>query len=150
MPEFLKLLPPAAALQRFLQALPVDLHTPSERVKTQDALGRSLAEAVTAPSPLPPFRRSTVDGYAVRAEDTFGASASQPAYLRRIGEGLMGRAADLPLRAGEAVTVHTGGMIPDGSDAVVMLEDTQAVSEDEIELLKAAAAGEKGALGGGG
>jgi len=148
MPEFLKLLPPAAALQRFLQALPVDLHTPSERVKTQDALGRSLAEAVTAPSPLPPFRRSTVDGYAVRAEDTFGASASQPAYLRRIGEVQMGRAADLPLRTGEAATVHTGGMIPDDADAVVMLEDTQSVAEDEIEVLKAAAAGQNVLLAG--
>src|SRR4030065_560088 len=95
MPEFLKLLPPAAALQRFLQALPVDLQPPSGGGKPQDALGRSLAEAVTAPSPLPPFRRSTVDGYAVRAEDTFGASASQPAYLRRIGEVPMGRAEGL-------------------------------------------------------
>jgi molybdopterin molybdotransferase len=148
MPEFLKLLPPATALQRFLHALPDDLHTPAERVKTQDALGRALAEAVTAPSPLPPFRRSTVDGYAVRAEDTFGASASQPAYLRRVGEVQMGRAADLALRTGEAATVHTGGMIPDGADAVVMLEDTQSVAEDEIELLKAAAAGQNVLLAG--
>src|SRR3990170_4728958 len=148
MPEFLKLLPPAVALQRFLQALPDELQTRSERVKTQDALGRALAEAVTAPSALPPFRRSTVDGFAVRAEDTFGASASQPAYLRRIGEVQMGRAADLALRAGEAVTVHTGGMIPDGADAVVMLEDTQTVAQDEIELLKSAAAGQNVLLAG--
>jgi molybdopterin molybdotransferase len=148
MPEFLKLLPPATALQRFLQALPDDLHTPSERVKTRDAFGRALAEAIAAPSPLPPFRRSTVDGYAVRAEDTFGASPSQPAYLRRIGEVQMGRAADLALRSGEAATVHTGGMIPDGADAVVMLEDTQSVAEDEIEVLKAAAAGQNVLLAG--
>src|SRR3972149_6488901 len=148
MPESLKLPPPAVALQRFLQALPDELQTRSERVKTQDALGRALAEAVTAPSALPPFRRSTVDGYAVRAEDTFGASASQPAYLRRIGEVQMGRAEDLPLRTGEGATVHTGGMIPDDADAVVMLEDTQSVAEDEIEVLKAAAAGQNVLLAG--
>src|SRR4030065_134445 len=88
MPEFLKLLPPAVALQSFLQALPDELQTPSERVKTQDALGRALAEAVTAPSPLPPFRRSTVDGYAVR-----GGGAGQSGLLAgedvKAGEGVI-------------------------------------------------------------
>jgi molybdopterin molybdotransferase len=148
MPEFLKLLPPADALRRFLSALPDDFKPDVERVATRDALGRVLAEAIAATSALPPFRRSTVDGYAVRAQDTFGASASQPAYLRLVGEVLMGRATDLVLESGQAASVHTGGMIPEGADAVIMLEDTQPVAADEIELLKAAAAGQNVLLAG--
>lgn len=142
MPEFLTLLPPAEALRQFLEAIPDDLRMPSERIASEQAQGRVLAESITAPHPLPPFRRSTVDGYAVRAEDTFGASPGQPAYLRLLGEVEMGKPAALELQTGQAAVVHTGGMIPDGADAVVMLEDTQAVAEDEVELLKAAAAGQ--------
>jgi len=142
MPEFLRLLPPPEALKLFLRAFPEDLKPQPEWIKTERALGRITAGAVVAASPLPPFRRSTVDGYAVRAEDTFGASPSQPAYLRLAGEVLMGRAAELELRPGQAATVHTGGMIPEGADAVVMLEDTQRAAQDEIELVKAAAVGQ--------
>jgi molybdopterin molybdotransferase len=142
MAEFLKLLPPPQALKLFLEAVPEDLRPQTEWIQTEQALGRVTAGAVAAPSPLPPFRRSTVDGYAVRAEDTFGASPSQPAYLRLAGEVLMGRAAELQLGPGQAATVHTGGMIPEGADAVVMLEDTQLVVQGEIELVKAAAIGQ--------
>lgn len=142
MPEFLKLLPPSEALRQFLEAIPQDLGMPSERIASAQAEGRILAESIRAPHPLPPFRRSTVDGYAVRAADTFGASPGQPAYLRLVGEVEMGKPAELELRTGQAAVIHTGGMIPAGADAVVMLEDTQTVSQEEVELLKAAAVGQ--------
>ncbi len=142
MPEFLQLTPPTEALKRFLTKIPAINYQKAQTISTQDGLGRVLAEDVHAPHPLPPFARTTVDGYAVRAADTYGASMSLPAYLVRIGEVHMGTSTDLSLTPGQAALVHTGGMIPAGSDAVVMLEDTQQAQEDEIEILKPAAVGE--------
>lgn len=133
MPEFLHLVPPREALERWLTALP-DSRPAVETASTAQALGRVLAEPVVALHPLPAFARSTVDGFAVRAEDTFGASASAPAYLRLVGEVSMGAAPDLHVAVGEAAIVHTGGAIPEGADAVVMLEDTQDVPGGEIEV----------------
>ncbi len=142
MPEFLHLLPPTQALQRLLDALPGAGPLDVERLPTAGALDRVLAETVRAPHPLPPFPRSTVDGYAVRAADTFGASGSLPAYLQVAGEVPMGAAPAVEIQAGQAALVHTGGMIPKGADAVVMVEDTQTARADEIEVLKPVAAGE--------
>jgi molybdopterin molybdotransferase len=114
------------------------------------ALGRVLASDVSAPHPLPEFPRSSVDGYAVRASDTFGASESLPAYLTLIGEIPMGAPADLSLAAGQCALIHTGGMLPANADAVVMLEYTQPVGagsprpdhHTEIEISRAVAVGE--------
>ena len=106
MTEFFNVLPPdeaRALLLRHIRPLPAD--TP---VATTDALGRVTASDVLAPHPLPTFRRSTMDGYAVRARDTHGASESLPAFLTVIGEVGMGRAADVVLKVGEAAVVHTG------------------------------------------
>jgi molybdopterin molybdotransferase len=89
-----------------------------------DALDRTLAEDARAPHALPTFVRSTVDGYAVRAADTFGAGAGQPAYLDVVGEAPMGARTEIALQIGQALLVHTGGMVPVGADAVVMLEYT--------------------------
>jgi molybdopterin molybdotransferase len=141
MPEFLALLPPAEALSRLMDALP-NQDPDSEIVATSDALGRVSAQVVKAGEPLPPFSRSTVDGFALFAADTFGASDSLPAYLTVVGEVPMGRAAETRLTRGQAALIHTGGMLPEGADAVVMLEQTQAAREDEIEVLKAVAVGE--------
>ncbi len=96
----------------------------SEECRVADALDRTLAEDVRAPHDLPTFVRSTVDGYAVRAADTFGATAGVPAYLDVIGEAPMGARTEISLDVGQAVLVHTGGMVPAGADAVVMLEYT--------------------------
>ncbi len=141
MPEFLRLLPPAEALKRWLAAFPSDQRPRTEFLPTTQALGRVLASTVTAPEPLPTFPRATVDGYAVRAADTFGASPGLPAYLTLVGEVHIGSAPDLHLSAGEAALIHTGAMIPHGADAVVMLEDTQVAREGEIEVLRPAAPG---------
>jgi molybdopterin molybdotransferase len=91
MPEFLTLLPPDAARDLLLSHLasrkPI---IDSESVDVSASLGRILAEDIIAPHPLPDFQRTTVDGYAVRAQDTFGATDSLPAYLTMIGEVPMG------------------------------------------------------------
>jgi len=117
-------------------------HVRTERIATAAALDRILAEPLHSGQDLPDFPRSTVDGYAVAAADTYGATAGLPAYLNVAGEVAMGRAADLQLTLGEAALVHTGGMIPAGADAVVMVEQTQAIDAGSIEVLKPVAEGE--------
>ncbi len=115
---------------------------PTERLPAARAVGRVLARDAVSPIALPEFPRAVVDGYAVRAHDTFGASAGMPAYLRVTGEVLMGRPADAPLGAGEAVRIATGGMLPEGADAVVMVEYTDQPAPDLVEIQRAAAPGE--------
>ncbi len=145
MTEFFNVLPPDEA--RALLLAHVRPLTGREIVPTADALGRVTAAPATAPHPLPAFRRSAMDGYAVRAADTHGAGESLPAFLRVVGEVGMGRAAEVALSVGEAALVHTGGMIPDTADAVVQVEHTQYVGEaarfpHEIEVLRAVAVGQ--------
>lgn len=141
MPEFLELTPPEDALNRMLNTLPLS-RPPAEIISTADALGRVNAADLVAPEPLPGFDRSTVDGYAVRAADTFGASDSLPALLQVIGEVPMGRSPGFGLSRGQAALIHTGGMLPDGADAVVMREHAQSARSNEIEVLRAVAVGE--------
>jgi molybdopterin molybdotransferase len=141
MPEFLRLQTPSEALARLLEAIPPEPSLGSQNLATPEALGRVLAADIRAPHALPPFPRSSVDGYAVRAADTFGASGSLPAYLALAGEVLMGALTTLAIERGQAALVHTGGMIPSGADAVVMVEDTQVSRPGEIEVLKPAAPG---------
>ncbi len=111
-------------------------------IDTSLALGRVTAEPVVASYPLPSFTRSAMDGYAVRAADTFGASDSLPAYLRLVGEAPMGALTELTLRPGECALIHTGGMLPDQADAVVMVEHTQSAHTGEIEISHAVAVDE--------
>jgi len=126
MPEFLTLLPPDEARQLLLSHL--SYPTPdSESIDVIHALNRTLAEDILAPHPLPDFQRTTVDGYAVRARDTFGVSDSLPAYLTLVGEVPMGDAPTFEIGSGQCALIHTGGMLPNGADAVVMLEYTQTV-----------------------
>jgi molybdopterin molybdotransferase len=86
---------------------------------------------------LPEFPRSTVDGYAVRAADTYGASESLPAVLKMAGEAPMGKAPVMEVKDGQAFLIHTGGMIPAGADAVVMLENSQLNNGSDLEIYKA-------------
>jgi molybdopterin molybdotransferase len=150
MPEFLTLLPPDAARDLLFSHL-ATLMIDSESVDVSSSLGRVLVEDILAPHPLPDFQRTTVDGYAVRARDTFGASDSLPAYLTLIGEVPMGDSPSFELSEGRCALIHTGGMLPKGADAVVMLEYTQRTSEvskesgglaREIEIFRAVADGE--------
>ncbi len=120
----------ADALERLLGA--VTPHDRTERVSLGSADGRVVAETVTAPNPVPTYDRAAMDGYAVRAEDTFGATGRSPSVL----------AADQDdVAPGEAVRVHTGSAIPPGADAVVMIEQVEEVG-DELEVFDAVARGE--------
>ena len=140
MTEFFTLVPPEDARARILER--VQPLGEVEEVPTYDAVGRVLAEDATSSQVLPDFRRSTVDGYAVQARDTFGASGTLPAYLKLIGEVAMGRETDLRVEPSTTAIVHTGGMVPEGADAVVMVENTQRAKEDEVEILGRVAPGE--------
>lgn len=111
----------------------------SERAPLGAALGRVLAEDILSPSDLPPFDRSTMDGFAVRAADTFGASEALPALLTVVGDIPMGTMPGRSTGKGEAMRIATGGALPPGADAVVMLEQCQAVDRDHIEVMKAVA-----------
>jgi molybdopterin molybdotransferase len=149
MPEFLTLLPPDEARTLLLSHISQPI-SDSELIDVPFSLGRILAEDIVAPHPLPDFQRSTVDGYAVRARDTHGASDSLPTYLNLIGEVPMGDAPAFEINTGQCALIHTGGMLPTGADAIVMLEYTQRTSSDgqlpvttgEIEIFRAVAEGE--------
>lgn len=140
MPEFFTVRTPSDAWNLFTQHFTPRVRM--ARIPTTDALDRVLAEPLTSPQDLPEFPRSTVDGYAVNAADTYGASPGLPAFLDIIGEMPMGRAADLRVGVGEAVLVHTGGMVPAGATGVVMIENTQQVDAASIEVLRPIAEGE--------
>jgi len=150
MPEFLTLLPPDQARDELLAHLASPI-IDSESMDIIHALSRFTAADTFAPHPLPDFPRTTVDGYAVRAQDTFGASDSLPAYLTLIGEVPMGDTPSFDIGAGQCALIHTGGMLPNGADAAVMVEYTQhivgaehrsALSQTEIEIFKSVADGE--------
>uniref|UniRef100_UPI003AB74184 molybdopterin molybdotransferase MoeA n=1 Tax=Eisenbergiella sp. TaxID=1924109 RepID=UPI003AB74184 len=106
-----------------------------------DAVGYVLAEDICCSEPVPAFRRSTVDGYAVRSLDTGGASENMPVFLKITGEVQMGCPAEMKLHAGECVYVPTGGMVPDGADAMVMVEFCELFSSEEAAVYKAASCG---------
>lgn len=101
----------------------------TERVPLRAALGRVLAEDAVASTDLPPFDRSTMDGWAVRASDLAAAAPGRPAVLQPSGEVHMGVAADVSVPPGGAVRIPTGGMLPEGADAVVMQEHATAEGE---------------------
>ncbi len=142
MPEFLTLLPPDQARDKLLAHLSPPEFDP-DSIDILQALGRVTASDIIAPHPLPDFQRTTVDGYAVRARDTFGATDSLPAYLNLIGEVPMGDTPSFEIGTGQCAMIHTGGMLPNGADAVVMLEYTQHIAgAEEIEIFKSVADGE--------
>ncbi len=97
----------------------------SEEVPLLEAHGRVLAEDAVSALDIPPFSRSTVDGYAVRAEDTFGADENQPIKLQVSGFVAIGELPRVKVERGEAAEIVTGAPIPEGADAVVMVEDTE-------------------------
>lgn len=137
---FFNVQPVAAALETVF-----DHWTPQRSaviIDARQALDKVLTKDVTSPKDLPEFTRSTVDGYAVRAADTFGATASLPTYLTVTGRVAMGQTAKGNVQSGQAVEIHTGGMLPDGADAVVMLEQTQTFGNNELEVLSPVAPGE--------
>lgn len=108
----------------------------SEEVSLEDSLHRVLAEDTASATHLPQFSRSTVDGFAIKAKDTYGASENNPAILQVIGEISMGWISHLSIKEGEAVKIATGGMVPGGADAVQMVEYTEWVDSHTIHVFK--------------
>jgi molybdopterin molybdotransferase len=108
----------------------------SEKINIEDSLHRVLSEDIISPINLPEFPRSTVDGFALKAKDTFGVSEKNPAILRMVGEIPMGQVSDIEVKEGEAVKVATGGMIPKGADAVEMVEFTEWVDSHTLHAFK--------------
>lgn len=115
--------------------------SPTEILPLHACLGRVIADDVVSNENVPNFNRSSVDGYAVRAADTFGCSDSMSAILKLRGVINMGESASFTVSAGECAYVPTGGAVPDGADAVVMLEYTESYGGGEIGILKPAAPG---------
>jgi molybdopterin molybdotransferase len=111
----------------------------TEQVAIDEALFRVTSETIRSVAQMPPFDRSTMDGYSVRSIDTFGATESNPALLNVVGEINMGETKPMSLSRSQAVRIWTGGALPNNSDAVVMIEHTQDVGENTIEVLKAVA-----------
>ena len=114
----------------------------AETVSLTAAMGRVLAEDIAATEYVPDFDRSTVDGYAVRAKDTFGCTDAIPAILPLQGEVLMGEGAEFALNPEECVAVPTGGAVPKGADSVVMVEYTEDYGDGTIGISKSAAPGQ--------
>jgi molybdopterin molybdotransferase len=136
--EFFRLQTRQEVLARYPRFGPVG----SEEVDLAQAGGRVLAAAVTAPENVPSFLRASMDGYAVRARDTFGASVGAPQYLEVKGEVRMGAAAQDAVQPGEARRTPTGAMLPPGADAVVMIEYTAEHPDGTLEVRRAVAPGE--------
>ncbi|MDJ0973242.1 MAG: molybdopterin biosynthesis protein, partial [Planctomycetota bacterium] len=138
--QFLDVVPLAEAKSRWHGTIDLEA-VGAERVPLGSCLGRVLADDVLAPGDVPAFDRANVDGFAVRAEDTYGASEGEPTSLRVVGVGVAaGHAADTPVTPGTAVVVATGAPIPRGADAMVMVEDTE-VDGDTVRVTAAAVPG---------
>ena len=108
-----------------------------ERVLLRDSFSRVLSRNILSPEDLPGFQRSSVDGYAIRAVDSFGATESLPALLEVVGEIGMGSVPPFDVEQGQAAKIATGGMLPAGADSVVMVEYCHALDERTIEVSKA-------------
>lgn len=120
----------------------MDLARRKKTVPLSEALGCRIFQDITAPGDVPGFDRSTMDGFAVRARDTFGATEGMPAYLDVAGEVFMGRDAAGSTGPGQAWRIPTGGTLPGGCDAVVMVEHTEDLDERTIGVTRPVAPGE--------
>ncbi len=129
-----------AALNILIHTLQ-DITLQSETILLDQAFDRILAEPILSPEDLPAQARSTMDGFAVRAADTFGASQSMPCYLNITGEVKMGEAPLEEVKKGCCHKIPTGGLLPPGADGVVMLEHSVPVDETMIEIVKGVGTG---------
>ncbi|MDI6816621.1 MAG: molybdopterin molybdotransferase MoeA [Actinomycetota bacterium] len=138
MPEFFKVASP----QQIFDSLAGFAGLALEQIDLEHALGRVLGRDIISQEELPPRARSTMDGYAVRAENTFGASDAVPALLKIAGRVAMGSLPDISVSQGQAAEIPTGGFLPEGADAVVMVEYTNPLGNGEIEVTRPVARGD--------
>jgi molybdopterin molybdotransferase len=114
----------------------------TEHVPFEQATGRILAEDIVSDIDLPDFAKSIMDGYAVRASSTFGATEGSPAYLDMTGTIAMGETPDFSIGRGQAARISTGGMLPDGADSVVMIEHSEILDDTSLEIYRSVAPGQ--------
>jgi len=116
----------------------IDRFSPAgeETIRLEDAMGRILSRDLIAGEDLPAFFRSAMDGYAVRAKDTYGAGENLPALLDVVGEVVMGKIPGMVVGEGQAVRISTGGMLPEGADGVVMVEYAHPLDEKSLEVTR--------------
>ena len=107
-----------------------------EEVSILEATDRILAEDIVSDINVPEFNRSTVDGYAIKSEDSHGASESVPSLLNIIGEVKIGEVPHKAIRSGEAMYIPTGAMVPEGADGVVMIEHTEKLDDHSLMVYK--------------
>jgi len=138
MPEFFKVVTP----QQIFDALAGFARLTFEQIDLEHSLGRVLGMDVVSKEDLPARARSTMDGYAVRAADTFGASDTIPALLTTVGQISVGTLSDISIAQGQAVEIPTGGFLPESADAVVMVEYTNPLTDGEIEVTRPVTQGE--------
>jgi molybdopterin molybdotransferase len=138
MPEFFKVVTPAQVFETLLGFNRLAVET----VPLDDALHRVCGADIASPEDLPPLPRSTMDGYAVRAADTFGATDTIPALFDVVGAIDMGKISDVAVGPGRAAAIPTGGFLPPGADAVAMVEYTNPAGEGAIEISRPVTAGE--------
>ncbi|MDI6762791.1 MAG: molybdopterin molybdotransferase MoeA [Thermodesulfobacteriota bacterium] len=132
MKGFFRVQTPDQLLQKLNRFKPLS----SEEVPLEESLQKVLAEDVISSTNLPEFPRSTVDGFALKAKDTYGVSEKNPALFQIIGEIPMGKISEITLRDGEAIKIATGGMVPNGANAVEMVEYTEWVDSRTIHAFK--------------
>lgn len=114
----------------------------TEEISLINATSRILSKSLISKENVPEFNRSTVDGYAIKSSDSHGASESMPSFLNLIGEIKMGERAKMRISSGEAVYVPTGGMIPEGADAVIMIENAEKLDDSTLLIYKPLSNGE--------
>lgn len=127
------------------QAIDYSVAFPETKIETismVDSAGRILAEDIVSDIDLPDFARSTMDGFAISASSSFGASSGSPAFFMLKGNVLMGEKPEFSIKAGEAAGIATGGMLPAGADSVVMIEFAEAIDDSAIEVYKSVAPGQ--------
>ena len=138
MPEFFRVVTPDQVFRLLASFEPVGV----ERIELDGAFHRVLGEDVAAGEDLPPFPRATMDGFALKAEDTFGASESLPALLSVTGAVEMGLPPGVVVGRGQAAEIPTGGFLPSGADAVVMVEYTNCLGDGTVEVTRPVTSGE--------
>jgi molybdopterin molybdotransferase len=128
-----------ASITEALEQLKVFKRLSAETSPIDGALLRVLAQDISATEDLPEFNRSTMDGFAVRSRDTFGSTESTPSMFHVVGEIRMGEISGMKLKKGQTARIWTGGALPEGADAVVMVEHAEELDDSTVELLKAVA-----------
>jgi molybdopterin molybdotransferase len=142
--DFFRVISPEA-LCRLLATFPP---VAGEEIPVNRSVDRVVATTIVSPENLPMVHRSSMDGFAVHAEDTFGASEANPAYLENKAQLKIDELSTTPLERGECMSITTGGTLPPGGNAVVMVEHTQDLGAGTIEIRKSVAPGDNVMLAG--